>query len=177
MGTTAQIPDLKPGESFTYYYKVPASIAVDNTIVNDADVTTAQRVTDEDTCTVHTYSAETKDVPTPVYKIKVTTTPDKTRYNDLENIYYTDVVTNTGDYPLTNIVVEEAFDKGEYINTENVTLNDDGTVTIAKLEPGESVTLTYKINVQDAPISSDNKVTNLVTAVSEEGAEDQNNDG
>ena len=184
IGSTAFLPDLEPGESYTFYYKVPASVAVDKTIINDAEVTTAQKVTDEDTCTVHTYTVddntdteksdinESDDKPKPQpkeYDIEVTTTANKKVYNDLEYIY---VVTNTGEYTLTNVVVSEHFDKGEYINTANGNLNDDGTVTVAKLEPGKSVTLIYKINAADAPVEDNVTVTNLVTAVADEGVDD-----
>lgn len=281
-GTTAYLPDLEPGESYTFTYRVPASLAEDNKLVNDADVTTAQKVTDDDTCTVYTvnpYMTLTKTVDSDVYRttdtitftdtitntgdntlynivvtedyttgkfvkvdadkvdetensnvvvikelapgesitltytvkaedvdegdnrvlvsvttadatseenvkaeanvrfriihpeIQVTTTTDKQVYNDLEDIVFTDVVTNTGDCTLTNVVVKENFDKGAYTDTANGTLNSDGTVTIAKLEPGESVKLQYTINAADAPVTN-GTVTNLVTATADEGVSD-----
>ena len=173
MGTTAKIPDLKPGESYTFYFKVPTSVAVDDIIINNADVETAQNVSYDDTCTVNVYRVESQDTPKPAeYDIKVSTTYEKKVYNDLEDIVFIDVVTNTGDTTLTNVVVREAFTKGGYTDVADGTLNKNGSVTIDKLEPGESVTLLYTINAKDAPIAEDGTVINNLTATADEGVSD-----
>ena len=154
------IPDLAPGESYTFTYKVPASQHDEyNIIVDEAVVTTKQQVTDNDEATVRVVHPN----------IDLTKTVEKKIYKEEETVVYTDVIVNTGDTPLRNVVVTEDNDKGEFgvadSDKPNVETTDKNNVVIIKEIPvGESVTLTYTIKVKDVERDENNHVVSETTA-------------
>lgn len=157
--TKVVIPDLEPGESYTFIYKVPASQHEDNELIDKADVTTDQKVTDDDEAKVRVIHPQ----------IDLIKTVDKKVYKEDETVTYTDVIVNTGDTPLRNVVVTEDNDKGEFHISEddipNIETTDENNVVIIKEIPvGGSVTLTYTIKVKDVQRDENNHVVSQTTA-------------
>ncbi|MEE3449973.1 MAG: hypothetical protein VZR27_04615, partial [Acutalibacteraceae bacterium] len=58
LGTTAQIPDLEPKQSFTLTYSVSASLAENGILTQKAEVTAAEQVSSSDVCEVSVIDRE-----------------------------------------------------------------------------------------------------------------------
>ena len=161
-GNSARIPDLEPGESYTFTYRVPASIAEGDELVNTADVATRQQVTDEDEAAVKIIHPA----------IKVTKEVDRHDYHIGDTVTWTGTITNTGDYPLTNIVVRETLD-GKFIfaDGDDFKETDDNAFIIPRLEPGESVTFKYETVIDEDNVNDDLYPCTL-TAEAAEGPKD-----
>lgn len=144
-GTSVEIPDLKAGESYTLTYRVPVSSAVDGKVVNTAEVTTAEAVSDEKTSIVYIMHPD----------ILFTKEADSDTYIDNETVTYTETITNTGDYPFTNVTVTEDNGCGEFVvdtsdmPDKKIEVTSENALLISDIQPGESVTLTYKISAKD----------------------------
>ena len=157
---SAKIPNLQPGESYTFSYTVPASTAEDAKITNECYVTTAQEVEDDDECTVRVlYPAISvvKDVVVRDYKVG-------------DTVIWTDTVTNTGDYPLTNVVVREII-PGTFITDEEYEQTDGNAIIIPVIGVGESITFQYKVIVDETNVNQDLCACS-VTATAAEGVSD-----
>ena len=157
-GTEVIIPDLQPDESYTFTYSVPASYAEQGKLKNTAYVTTAEKVDDEDECTVST-----------AY-LTITKTADSDVYNFDDTITYTNVITNMSSVTLDNVVVTEDNGKGEFdlaaseYGDKTITIKEDNSLVIDKLLPGDSVTLVYHIKAADVEHDEDFNVYSYTTA-------------
>lgn len=144
-GTSVKIPDLKVGESYTLTYRVLVSSAVDGEIVNTAEVTAAQAVSDKKMSTVYIMHPD----------ILFTKEADSDTYIDNETVTYTETITNSGDYPFTNVIVTEDNANGEFVvdtsdmPDKKIEVTSDNALLISDIQPGESITLTYKISAKD----------------------------
>ena len=79
-----------------------------------------------------------------------------------DTITYTIVVTNTGNVPLTNVVVDE-LDGVTFVQSDDYTINGDGNAVIDTLAVNASVTLTATYTVTAADVAA-GYVHNEVTA-------------
>lgn len=150
-GTSVEIPDLKVGESYTLTYRVPVSSAVDGKIVNTAEVTSAQDVSDKKMSTVYIMHPD----------ILFTKEADSDTYIDDETVTYTETITNAGDYPFTNVTVTEDNVHGEFVvdtsdmPDKKIEVTSDNALLISDIQPGESITVTYKISAKDVIADED----------------------
>lgn len=158
-GTSVVIPDMEPGTSYTFTYRVPASSAVNNKIENTAVVTTSQKVSDSADSTVYIIHPN----------LYLTKTTDKNTYYAGETVTYTDVIVNTGDTPLKNVVVTEDNDKGKFkyetedASDKNIEFTADNIAVIAEILPGESVTLKYIIAANDVKQDENGNAKSITT--------------
>ena len=148
-GRSVVIPDLLPGESYSFTYRVPANIAQNFEVINSAEVTTAQEVSDKDECTVFVKVTE----------VDITIVLDKPVYGEDETVVYTETVTNTGSVPLTHIAVNQAL-FGEYEVKEGEMTVKGTEVIIPDLQPDESYTFTYSV---PASYAEQGKLKNTAT--------------
>ncbi len=168
-GNKATFAELAIGETVTLTYRVavPASSKNGDKIRNIADVTTDEKVTDEDDVIV---TVEVPVVPVDKPSVKIEKTADKETYNLNETIVYTIKVTNNGNVALHNVVVTDSM-TGTFDTNEKATINGN-KATIAELAIGETVSLTYRVAV---PASSKNndKLRNVVDVVTDEKVTDE----
>lgn len=158
-GTIAVIPDMEPGASYTFTYRIPASSAVDSKIENTASVATSEDVSDSAESTVYVIHPN----------ISLTKASDKNIYYAGETVTYTDIVVNTGDTPLKNVIVTEDNDKGKFkYETENDTdknieFTANNIAVIDEILPGESVTLKYVIAANDVKQDENGNAKSVTT--------------
>jgi len=165
--TAAYIPDLEPGESFTFTYVVRVEDYIEyikqdqpETMDNAARVNTAQKVTDDDQCTVEIIYPD----------ISIIKEVDRHDYHIGDEVVWIDTVTNTGDYTLTNIVITETLDGTFIIDTDYDTT--ENTMIIPILEPGDSYTYKFVTVIDEENVSSDDIYPCEVTAEAAEGVSD-----
>ena len=165
--TSAHIPDLEPGESFTFTYVVKVEDYIESinqdqpeTMDNAARVETAQKVTDDDQCTVEIIYPD----------ISIIKEVDRHDYHIGDEVVWIDTVTNTGDYTLTNIVITETLDGTFIIDTDYDTT--ENTMIIPILEPGDSYTYKFVTVIDEENVSSDDIYPCEVTAEAAEGVSD-----
>jgi len=81
--------------------------------------------------------------------LKVEKIADKEVYEPGEEITYWVKVSNSSEYTIKNIKVEETMIEGKFedIQTENVTKTGDKTVEIKELKPGEGVELKFIVTI------------------------------
>ena len=168
-GNKATIAELAVGESVTLTYKVPVPADAKNNdkLRNDVDVTTDEKVTDEDDVTV---TIEVPVIPVDAPSVKIEKTADKAVYNIGETIVYTIKVTNNGNETLHNVVVTDSM-TGTFDTNDKATINGN-KATIAELAVGESVTLTYKVPVP-ADAKNNDKLRNDVDVTTDEKVTDK----
>ncbi len=89
--------------------------------------------------------------------LKVEKIADKTVYKPGEEITYTIRVTNSSNYTMKNLKVEETMIEGKFedIKTNNIIKTGDKTVEIKELKPREKVELKFKLEIKE----SENKTT------------------
>jgi len=109
IGTSAQIPDLEPKQSFTLNYSVAASLAKDGKLIQKAEVNTAEQVCSSDICEVEV-----------IVKEPETDTTDSA--NDTDN---TDNTDSTGDSDNT----DNTDSTGDSDNTDNTDSTGDSDNT------------------------------------------------
>ncbi len=112
--------------------------------------------------------------------IKVEKYADKTIYRPGETVTYTIKVTNTSDTAIKNITVTETVIDGvfEDSNSNNIQKVNDRTVKISKLNPAETVELTFKSTVKALEAGKDKAtITNVVTATGTSTVPDPDNPG
>lgn len=158
-GTSIVIPDMEPGESYTFTYRVSASSAANNKIENTATVETAQEASDSAESTVYIIHPN----------LYLTKTTDKNTYYAGETVTYTDVIVNTGDTPLKNVIVTEDNDKGKFEyeseadSEKNIEFTAENIAVIDELLPGESVTLKYIIAANDTKQDENGNAKSITT--------------
>lgn len=154
------IDEIKAGESVTLTYTYTVEIAdVDTHFLKN--IATAHvpsedpNVPDEDIpsneVTVEVPGDET-ETEIPDGEIVVEKTVDKTSAEIGDVLHYTVKVSNTGSTAQENILIEDFFDghgQLNYIPTVGVTVNGDGTYSIARLPGHSSMTLRFTYTVVD----------------------------
>ena len=104
--------------------------------------------------------------------LKVEKIADKTVYQPGEKITYTIIVSNSSEYTIKDIRVEETMIEGKFedIETENVTKTGDITVEIKELKAGEKVELKFIVEIAEDEKMAEKletekiKITNKVEA-------------
>ena len=146
------IPELKVRERAVITYTISANDAAKNRnkVVNTIEVSAAENTED---------SAELS-VQVSHYGIKVENSVESRVYSAGDEIKFTKTVTNTGDWELTNIKVEENI-PGTFILNDGAAILD-GNVVISSLQPGESYEYSYIVTADKNTIV-DNAVENTVT--------------
>ena len=153
---TVTLPLLKVGESYSFTYIVSVADAVkDYRVLSEANVTTKEGATAQ-------VDLESRVVDP---RISVSKTSDKTSYSEGETAIFTDVIENTGDADLTELVVIENL-KGIFAEDKNIVI-EDNVAKIAKLAKGEKYTLTYSVKVTK---DMSDKLESIVDVVTAEGA-------
>ena len=170
-GNKATIAELAVGESvsLTYRVAVPGNSKDGDKVRNVADVTTDEKVTDEDevTVTIEVPTVPPVDAPS----IHIEKIADKATYNLGETILYTISVLNNGNVDLHNVVVTDSITGGEFEVTDDISV-DGNKVTIATLPVGETVTFVYRIDVPTASKNGD-KLRNVVNVTTDEKVTDE----
>jgi hypothetical protein len=151
LGKTTLAPD--ESTSGTASYNVTqADIDAGDDIVNVADVTCEQEVTDSDSATVEIYAEA---------DIKIVKTADPTTVSEAGTVVtYTYTVTDTGDVTLTGI---------------KVTDDKLGDITLGKttLAPDESTSGTASYNVTQADIDAGDDIVNVATVTCDQEFTDE----
>ena len=168
-GNKATIAEMKANETITLTYRVevPADSKDGDKVHNVANVTTDEKVTDEDDVDVTIEVPE--EPPVDVPSVKIDKTADKATYNVGETIVYTIKVTNNGNVVLHNVVVTDSME-GTFDAHEKATINGN-KATIAELAVGETVSLTYRVKVSESAKNND-KLVNKVNVVTDEKVTD-----
>lgn len=162
----AVIDELKPGESVTLSYEINSMDVADDENGNVQSLTSVTVPSMEDITAKA--MAEYKILhPT----VEVTSLAEKELYGDLENISYTDTITNTGVYVLHNLVVSQKLENGSYAENSKGSVNENGDFVIDELLPGESISLTYTVNAENIE-ATDGIAENTVTVTCKENASD-----
>ena len=169
---TADLTALEPGKTVKVTYTVDtkgvkiekAAAILNSKVVVNCD----ENVTDDasmDVVVMAEIKTETPDIPEPSTPgIKVDKIPDKDEYTTGDTVIFTDIVENTGDVILHNVVVKENL-PGSFDPHEGVKIVD-GKVIIDELEPGEKISLIYRVpNVQP---DENGYITSTVTVTSDE---------
>ena len=137
------IDSIMPGESYTYDYYVTATedIIIDGKLTGTATTDAGDNIKSSNKNYVTVYSPSlTVDK----------TVDDKKIYKVGDTVEWTDVITNTGNCDLTNIIVTENFN-----GTFNTTYKPEGNaVTIPVLKEGESVEIRYTTTVYAGDLSN-----------------------
>ncbi len=102
---------------------------------------------------------------------------DKKLYKPNEKITYTIKVTNTTQYDMKEIVVEETMIQGKFedIVSDNIVKAGDRTIGIKELKAGESIELKFVANIENA--SEKEKVVNKIKAKGKVEIPDPQNPG
>ena len=148
--------------TFDYTYTVTSANILEGKVTNTATATA-----DDPTDPSKPDITDTDTTETDLDEVKATFTVEKTSnvtgtvgVND--TITYTIVVTNTGNVPLTNVVVDE-LDGVTFVQSDDYTINGDGNAVIDTLAVNASVTLTATYTVTAADVAA-GYVHNEVTA-------------
>lgn len=140
-----------------YQYLVPKDYK-ENTLVNTAKLKGTRNkipiTSEEVTTTVEVRKSG----------IEVTKQADKEEYSKGEVVNYTIKVTNTGETELREITVKENLINGKFDEKLGITVIDDQTVKIEKLERGQSINLSYRYKVEEEKLVGE-KIRNKVIAV------------
>lgn len=170
-GNKATIAELAVGESVTLTYKVPVPTDAKNNdkLRNDVDVTTDEKVTDEDDVTV---TIEVPNTPTDKPSIKIEKTADKSVYKVKDTITYTIKVTNTGNKKLTNVKVTESMDGTFDVSKTDILTVSGRVVNLGTLAPNESKTFTFKY-VVPANTKNNEVIKNTVNVTTDENVTDK----
>ncbi|MBQ2348333.1 MAG: hypothetical protein II388_08205, partial [Clostridia bacterium] len=152
-GTSAKLPDLEPGDSFTLTYSVSASLAKDGKLVQKAEVTTAERISTYDVCEVEVIvkepDTETED---PANDSENTDNTDNTDgINDSDNTDNSDNTDTTNDSENT-----DNSDNTDSINDSDNTDNSDNTDTTNDSENTDNTDNTDSTNDSENTDNSDN---------------------
>ena len=149
--------------SFDYTYTVTSADILEGKVTNTATATA-----DDPTDPSKPDITDTDTTETDLDEVKATFTVEKTSdvtgsvgVND--TITYTIVVTNTGNVPLTNVVVDDKLDGVTFVQSDDYTINGDGNAVIDTLAVNASVTLTATYTVTAADVAA-GYVHNEVTA-------------
>ena len=149
--------------TFTYTYTVTSADIIEGKVTNTATAT-ADDPTDPSKPDI-TDTAETTTTLVPVdASFTVEKTSDVTGSVGVnDTITYTIVVTNTGNVPLTNVVVDDKLDDVTFVQSNDYTINGDGNAVIDTLAVNASVTLTATYTVAAEDVAA-GYVHNEVTA-------------
>ena len=149
--------------TFDYTYTVTSADILEGKVTNTATATA-----DDPTDPSKPDITDTDTTETDLDEVKATFTVEKTSnvtdtvgVND--TITYTIVVTNTGNVPLTNVVVDDELDGVTFVQSDDYTINGDGNAVIDTLAVNASVTLTATYTVTAADVAA-GYVHNEVTA-------------
>ena len=155
------IDSLMPGESYTYDYYVTASedIIKDGKITGTASADAGNNIKSSDMKSVTVYS--------PALTVEKTT-DNETVYKVGDTVEWIDVITNTGDCTLNNVVVTENF-IGRFDTTEYDT--NGNTLNIPKLEAGDSVTVKYITDIRQGDLSSSTYTSKIYVSADEKISE------
>jgi uncharacterized repeat protein (TIGR01451 family) len=160
---------LAPDESITFTVTVTA-IEAGEDVENVAIVSGDNFEDEEDEASVDIEEAPTLPQPT----VTITKTANPTSVSAGGNVVYTLVVTNTGDVPLTSLIVTDNLPT-QLTNPRNLVLptgatgrftNNELQVTLASLEPGARVTITFTATVV-AGTSPNTPIVNTATVTDE----------
>ena len=102
----------------------------------------------------------------PVPAVTISLTPDKNNYLKKEMVTYRIVVKNTGNVPLTNLIISESLE-GMFEEDDAISISGN-TAVLSNLQENESYTLFYCVKAGDAEV--DYHITNHIEAVTDEGA-------
>lgn len=95
--------------------------------------------------------------------MEITKQADKEQYLKGEVVNYTIKVTNTGETELKEITIKEELINGKFDEKTGITVIDNQTVKIEKLERGQSINLSYRYKVEEEKLVGE-KIRNKVTA-------------
>ncbi|MBE7118932.1 DUF11 domain-containing protein [Bacillus cereus] len=157
------IGDINPGETVTIILQVlVTNIPSINPISNSSSVQ-FQHIVDPSQPAI-TQTASSNTVTTTINSAILTTTKsaDKSIVSVGDTITYTTIITNTGNTAATNITFTSAIPASTTFIPNSVTINgvqQSGAqpalgVNIPNIAPGETVTVTFQVNVISAPPSS-----------------------
>lgn len=149
------IPELNPGEKVELRFIVNISDVDGNPIVSTVNVKTKQGAEDEASCEVK--------VEKPNVGVTLSKKPDKEEYIVGDKIVFTDVVKNTSEITIHNVVLVE--DLPGVFNGE-----DSSSITIGSLKPGEEVTIEFIVDTLKLGIDKYSYVQSNLTVSSDEGA-------
>ena len=81
-------------------------------------------------------------------EIQILKTAQKRMYHPGETAVYEMVVVNPTEQPIQNVVVKDSLDGAFQVQEDsNISLNEDGTVTVKELVAGAQVTLKYTYEI------------------------------
>ena len=104
-----------------------------------------------------------------VIDVVVTKTSDKNSYNKGDVMAFTDIVKNTGDVVLHNVVVTENLD-GKFDSYDGISF-DNNKAVIKELKPGEFIGLIYRVPTDNIETNDGiNYIDSIVNVDSDEGA-------
>ena len=159
------VESLIPGESkeFTAEYTVTEKDILNGKVVN---VATAKGTSpDPENPDVPVVPGEEEDETDDIdATLNVTKTSDADEMTGLgDTITYTITVTNEGNVPYTNLVVDDQLDGVEILPGEAYTIDENGDAVIAELAVGETVVITATYVVTEADLVTETESNPVIT--------------